>query len=66
MSKVIDFARFAAVEFDEKSDRIWVKFEVLDPKYREFALRIAQRDDITLNFVGERLELQFDEPDGET
>lgn len=62
LSKVIqDFARLYAVEINETTGQVWVKFEVMDPQYRDFALRIAQRDDIVVNFAGERLDIEFEE-----
>lgn len=62
MSKIIqEFARLYSVEQNETTGQVWVKFEIMDPKYREFALRIAQRDDIIVHFAGERLDVEFEE-----
>ena len=61
MNKIIqDFARLYAVEIKETTGQVWVKFEVMDPKYREFAMRIAQRDDIIVTFVGERIDIELE------
>jgi hypothetical protein len=61
LNKIIqDFARLYAVEIKETTGQVWVKFEVMDPKYREFAMRIAQRDDIIVTFVGERIDIELE------
>lgn len=55
------FAELVLVEYDKTTDRVFLKFEVFDERYKDFALRVAGRDNIALNFVGEQLEIEIDE-----
>lgn len=59
--KQIQFANLIAVEWDRDSDKVFLKFEVFDSKYKDFALRVAGREDIALNFIGEKLEAEIPE-----
>ena len=59
--KQIQFANLVAVEWDRESDKVYLKFEVFDSKYKDFALRVAGREDISLNFIGEKLEAEMPE-----
>lgn len=54
--KSVEFAKLASVEYDQETDRVWIKFEVFDQNYKDFALRVAAREDIQFNIVGEKLE----------
>jgi hypothetical protein len=60
-----EFAELLSVEYDREADRVFLRFEVFDEKYKDFALRVAGRDNISLSFVGEKLEVQIDEPEEE-
>lgn len=65
--KAEKFAELIGVSYDKDTDRVFLKFEVFDSKYKDFALRIAGRDDIEVNFVGESLEVEVpDEPEPES
>jgi len=59
--KAEKFADLVSVEYDKSTDRVFLKFEVFDSKYKDFALRVAGRDNISLNFVGEQLEVEIQE-----
>jgi hypothetical protein len=61
MMKQVQFANLIAVEWDRESDKVFLKFEVFDSKYKDFALRVAGREDISLNFIGEKLEAEMPE-----
>lgn len=61
--KNVQIASLVCVEWDKESDKVFLKFEVFDNKYKDFALRVAGREDIALNLIGERLEAEF--PDEE-
>ena len=55
MSEV--FAKLAGVEYVKEGDRVFVKFGVFDSKYKEFALQVGSRDDVSLTIRGEYLEI---------
>lgn len=59
--KRAQFANLVAVEWDQESDKVFLKFEVFDSKYKDFALRVAGREDVALNFIGEKLEAEIPE-----
>ena len=61
--KNVQIANLVCVEWDRENDKVFLKFEVFDNKYKDFALRVAGRDDIALNLIGERLEAEI--PDEE-
>jgi hypothetical protein len=61
--KSVQFATLVCVEWDKESDKVFLKFEVFDSKYKDFALRVAAREDIALNLIGEKLEAEM--PDEE-
>jgi hypothetical protein len=61
--KNVQIANLVCVEWDRENDKVFLKFEVFDSKYKDFALRVAGRDDVSLNLIGERLEAQL--PDEE-
>lgn len=61
--KNVQIASLVSVEWDRENDKVFLKFEVFDNKYKDFALRVAGRDDISLNLIGERLEAEL--PDEE-
>lgn len=61
--KNVQIASLVCVEWDKESDKVFLKFEVFDNKYKDFALRVAGREDVALNLIGERLEAEF--PDEE-
>lgn len=59
--KDVEFAKLVAVEYDEAADRVFVKFEICDEKYKDFALRISRRDGLSFNIVGEKLRMNVAE-----
>jgi hypothetical protein len=61
--KNVQIASLVCVEWDKESDKVFLKFEVFDNKYKDFALRVAGREDIALNLIGERLEAEFPDED---
>jgi len=61
--KSVQIASLVCVEWDKESDKVFLKFEVFDNKYKDFALRVAGREDIALNLIGERLEAEFPDED---
>lgn len=63
MTKSVKFASLVCVEYDKETDRVFVKFEVHDNKYKDFALRIGARNDIQFNIRGEDLEFEVDDED---
>lgn len=56
MNQQTEFATLRRVELDKTTGRVYVIFEVIDEKYKDFAMRVAQRDDIELVFRGEKLD----------
>lgn len=61
--KNVQIANLICVEWDKESDKVFLKFEVFDSKYKDFALRVAGREDISLNLIGERLEAELPDED---
>jgi hypothetical protein len=61
--KNVQIASLVCVEWDKESDKVFLKFEVFDNKYKDFALRVAGREDIALNLIGERLEAELPDED---
>jgi hypothetical protein len=61
--KNVQIASLVCVEWDKESDKVFLKFEVFDNKYKDFALRVAGREDVALNLIGERLEAELPDED---
>ena len=55
MSKEIEVATLQSVTYDTDTTDVDVKFKVLDPEYRDFVLRWANREDGRLVIRGESL-----------
>ena len=53
-----EMGRLASVSYNSETDEVSVVFRVVDPKYKDFALRWARQQEGRLLIIGEQLLLE--------